>query len=252
MSSLRARESALTRFWPASALEGWARSIAPATLGSTGRSLIKVIDLVAGRGAAGARTVSAGSAGDRPPQSPQHLHGIRRRPGRRRGFLVMELLEGETLAERLERGAVPLDEPFHRYPDRRSARRATPEGVIHRDLKPSNVMLTAAWAKLLDFGLAKLRDQRIRGRPHEATKSLLTGEGTVLGTLPYMAPEQVEGRGRRAHRHLCFGVRPVRNDHGAAPFQGASRASLTAAILTHEPPRFRRLSRWRRPASTVS
>ena len=111
-------------------------------------------------------------------------------------FLVMELLEGETLAERLVRGPVPIDAALAIATQIAEALdELHSKGVIHRDLKPSNVMLTASGVKLLDFGLAKLRDGEYQDKVEKATKSLhLTGQGTVLGTLPYMAPEQVEGR----------------------------------------------------------
>ena len=111
-------------------------------------------------------------------------------------FLVMELLEGETLAERVLRGPVPIDAALAIATQIAEALdELHSEGVVHRDLKPSNVMLTAGGVKLLDFGLAKLRDGEYEDKVEKATKSLhLTGQGTVLGTLPYMAPEQVEGR----------------------------------------------------------
>jgi Tol biopolymer transport system component len=154
-------------------------------------------------------------------------------------FLVMELLEGESLAERLLRGPVPIDaalaiatqiaealDELHR------------KNLIHRDLKPSNVMLTTSGAKLLDFGLAKLRDREYEETAQKQTQSIqLTGEGTVLGTLPYMAPEQVEGRSADARTDtFALGVLLYEMTTGRAPFQGASHASLAAAILTHEPP----------------
>ena len=110
-------------------------------------------------------------------------------------YLVMELLEGETLAERLERGLLPVNEAVNTAVQIAEALDAAHrKGVIHRDLKPSNVMLTPSGVKLLDFGLAKLRDGAYDEAAELLTRSLqLTREGTVLGTLPYMAPEQVEG-----------------------------------------------------------
>jgi hypothetical protein len=154
-------------------------------------------------------------------------------------FLVMELLEGETLAERLQRGAVPLDRAHVIAVQIAEALDAAHgKGVIHRDLKPSNVMLTASGVKLLDFGLAKLRDHEYEDSPNRPTKSLqLTDQGTVLGTLPYMAPEQVEGREADARTDIfALGVVLYEMTTRCAPFQGNSRASLTAAILTHDPP----------------
>ena len=99
-------------------------------------------------------------------------------------------------------------------------------------------MLTAGGVKLLDFGLAKLRDGEYEDTAQKPTKSLhLTDQGTVLGTLPYMAPEQVEGRPADARTDtFALGVVLYEMTTGRAPFQGTSHASLTAAILTHEPP----------------
>ena len=89
------------------------------------------------------------------------------------------------------------------------------------------------WAKLLDFGLAKLRDSDYADGVQELTKSLWTTDhGTILGTLPYMAPEQVEGRGADARTDIfALGVVLYEMTTGRAPFHGTSRASLTAAIL---------------------
>ena len=154
-------------------------------------------------------------------------------------FLVMELLEGETLAERVLRGPVPIDAALAIATQIAEALdELHSKGVVHRDLKPSNVMLTAGGVKLLDFGLAKLRDGEYEDKAEKATKSLhLTGQGTVLGTLPYMAPEQVEGRPADARTDtFALGVVLYEMITGRAPFQGTSQASLTAAILTHEPP----------------
>ena len=157
-------------------------------------------------------------------------------------YLVMELLEGETLAECLERGPVPLDRALTLSIQIAEALDASHgKGVTHRDLKPSNIFLVARSAtevKLLDFGLAKLRDSEYADDVGEPTKSLwITDEGTVLGTLPYMAPEQVEGRGADARTDIfALGVVLYEMMTGRVPFRGASRASLTAAILTYHPP----------------
>ena len=97
--------------------------------------------------------------------------------------------------------------------------------MIHRDLKPSNVMLTAGGVKLLDFGLAKFRDGEYEDGALKATKSLqLTDHGTVLGTLPYMAPEQVEGCGADARTDIfALGVVLYEMTTGRPPFQGKSQ-----------------------------
>ena len=116
-------------------------------------------------------------------------------------FLVMEFIEGESLGKRLERGPLPLPDALRRGIEIADALdEAHRHGVVHRDLKPGNVMLTASGAKLLDFGLAKRAAGRMTGGsslsalPTEAQP--LTREGSIVGTLQYMAPEQLEGKRR--------------------------------------------------------
>lgn len=153
-------------------------------------------------------------------------------------FLVMERLEGETLAERMEGDPVPVDRAVAIAGDIAAALDAAHrKGVVHRDLKPSNVMLAGGGVKLLDFGLAKLRDLDREETVKRSTQSLeLTEQGTVLGTVPYMAPEQVEGRDAEARTDIfALGVILFEMLAGRPPFEGRSRASLIAAILTHEP-----------------
>src|SRR6185295_16503024 len=108
-------------------------------------------------------------------------------------YLVMELLEGESLAERIARGPLPLADVI-RYGIQiaDALDRAHHAGIIHRDLKPGNVMITKSGAKLLDFGLAKTTVAPIAGDAPTIQKDL-TQEGTILGTFQYMAPEQLEG-----------------------------------------------------------
>jgi len=120
------------------------------------------------------------------------LHDIGQHEGT--DFLVMELLEGETLAQRLKQGPLPLAEAL-RYGAQIADALATAHraGVVHRDLKPANIMLTRAGPKLLDFGLAKLKPPAGTGESSTHLEEL-TAEGTILGTLQYMAPEQLEGR----------------------------------------------------------
>ena len=154
-------------------------------------------------------------------------------------FLVMELLEGETLAKRLSRGPIAIDAALAIASHIAEAlEELHSKHVVHRDLKPSNVMLTASGVKLLDFGLAKLRDGEYEETAHKPTQSLhLTNQGTVLGTLSYMAPEQVEGRPADARTDtFALGVVLYEMLTGRVPFEGPSQASLAAAILTHEPP----------------
>jgi hypothetical protein len=153
-------------------------------------------------------------------------------------FLVMELLEGETLADRLERGPLPVDRALVSAGQIASALDAAHrKGVIHRDLKPGNVMLMASGVKLLDFGLAKLKDIDDAETLERSTKSLrLTEQGTVLGTVPYMAPEQVEGRQADARTDIfALGVILYEMTSGRPPFEGRSSASVMVSILTHDP-----------------
>ncbi len=110
-------------------------------------------------------------------------------------FLVMEYLEGETLAERLQKGALPLDQALrHAIEIADALDKAHRQGVTHRDLKPANIMLTKAGAKLLDFGLAKLKPTGPQSDASTKLADSLTQQGTILGTFQYMAPEQLEGK----------------------------------------------------------
>ena len=132
-------------------------------------------------------------------------------------FLVMEFLEGETLAERLTRGKLPIDEALRtgiQIADGLAT--AHKAAIIHRDLKPGNIMLTKRGATLLDFGLAKPPPVALSaGMTQVATEQALTGVGTLVGTLQYMAPEQLQGLSAdAAHRRLRVRVRAVRDGHG--------------------------------------
>jgi eukaryotic-like serine/threonine-protein kinase len=154
-------------------------------------------------------------------------------------FLVMEYLEGQTLAERLDDGAIPLAHALRYGIEICDAlAEAHRHGVIHRDVKPGNVMLTRDGVKLLDFGLAKLRQAEADDGAQETKETLhLTQEGGILGTVSYMSPEQLEGRRVDARTDLfALGAVLYEMVTGRRPFAGDSRASVTAAILTSDPP----------------
>jgi serine/threonine protein kinase/tetratricopeptide (TPR) repeat protein len=155
-------------------------------------------------------------------------------------FLVMEYLEGETLAERLERGPLPLDEVLRYASEIADALdKAHSEGVTHRDLKPGNIMLTSTGSKLLDFGLAKLRRDNsalafLSGVP--TPTDTISAPGAVIGTLSYMAPEQLEGREVSARTDIfAFGTVVHEMITGKKAFAGQSGASVIAAILKEKP-----------------
>ena len=154
-------------------------------------------------------------------------------------FLVMEYLDGETLAHRLEKGALPLDQALQVAIEIADALdKAHRPGITHRDLKPGNIMLTTTGAKLLDFGLAKLKpghDAPV-GVSAPTVSAGLTGEGAILGTLQYMAPEQLEGKEADARTDIfAFGALVYEILTGDRAFQGSGQASLIGAILKDEP-----------------
>jgi len=155
-------------------------------------------------------------------------------------FLVMELLEGEPLAERLQKGPLPLEQVVRYGAQIADAlERAHRQGVVHRDLKPGNVVLTRTGAKLLDFGLARSTAGAapVSGSTEMATEVRpLTTAGTVLGTFQYMAPEQLEGGDADARADIfALGVVLYEMATGRRAFEGKTRASLIAAILSSEP-----------------
>ena len=153
-------------------------------------------------------------------------------------FLVMEHLEGETLAERLESGALPLEQALkYGHQIATALDEAHRQGIVHRDLKPGNIMLTRSGAKVLDFGLAKLRQPDSDPGSEVATHSFdLTAQGVVVGTVPYMAPEQLDGRAVDARTDIfAFGTVLYEMVSGVRPFKGDSRGSIMAAILASEP-----------------
>ncbi len=151
------------------------------------------------------------------------------------GYMVMELIEGETLAARLAKGALPLDQALKFATQIADALdRAHRAGVTHRDVKPQNIMLTRDGVKVLDFGLAK---STAKPAPTEATlTAALTTEGTVMGTPQYMAPEQFEGKEADARSDIwAFGAVLYEMVTGQKAFQGRSYSSLVGAILSADP-----------------
>src|SRR6266496_1045943 len=161
-------------------------------------------------------------------------------------YLVMEYLEGETLADRLLKGALPTEQTLRYGIEIADALdKAHRQGIVHRDLKPGNVMLTKSGVKLLDFGLAKVLlpspggrgtgDEGLTSFPTMAS-SPLTQEGTILGTFQYMAPEQLEGKEADARTDIfAFGAVLYEMATGHKAFSGASQASLISAIMKEEP-----------------
>ncbi len=154
-------------------------------------------------------------------------------------FLVMEYLEGQTLAERIRSGPLSIREVLRYGSEIADALgHAHRRGITHRDLKPGNVMITAEGTKLLDFGLAKLLEP---APPVDSSETLklpdaLTEQGTVVGTTLYMSPEQIEGK-PLDHRTdiFSFGIVLYEMLTGARPFEGPSRAAITASILKSDP-----------------
>jgi eukaryotic-like serine/threonine-protein kinase len=162
-------------------------------------------------------------------------------------YLVMELIDGETLAERLRRGPLPITDVLRFGTQVADALdRAHRAGVIHRDLKPGNIMITRSGAKLMDFGLARATGMAGTTPGSSALSSLtqsptvahpLTAEGTIVGTFQYMSPEQLEGHEADARSDIwALGCVLYEMVTGRRAFEGRSQASLIAAILEREPP----------------
>jgi serine/threonine protein kinase/Tol biopolymer transport system component len=164
-------------------------------------------------------------------------------------FLVMEYLEGETLAKRLEKGSLPISELLRVAIEIAGALdKAHRQGVTHRDLKPGNIILTKSGAKLLDFGLAKAAvaptavvdlssSPTMTQHIGDAPTSPLTARGTIVGTFQYMAPEQLEGQEADARSDIfAFGATLYEMATARKAFEGKSQASLIAAILERDPP----------------
>jgi serine/threonine protein kinase len=153
-------------------------------------------------------------------------------------YLVMEFLDGQTLAQKLETGPLPLRETIRialQIVD--ALDKAHSRGIIHRDLKPANVMMIGWDAKLLDFGLAKLKiSARSDSETSLTTRANNTALGVVLGTLQYMAPEQLEGKEVDARTDVfAFGTLFYEMATGKRAFKGSSQAGLISEIMSAEP-----------------
>src|ERR1700746_1618874 len=155
-------------------------------------------------------------------------------------YLVMECIEGETLARRLEKGPLPLDQVLKYGMQIADALdKAHRSGVVHRDLKPGNIMLTPAGAKLLDFGLAKPAAPLTSVAMLTAAvtqSSPVPEQGAIVGTFQYMSPEQIEGK-ELDGRSDIFSLGAVLYEMltGQRAFQGKSQLSVASAILEKEP-----------------
>ena len=168
------------------------------------------------------------------------LHDVGREDGI--DYLVMEYCDGETLAARLAKGALPVDQVI-RYGAQiaDAVDKAHRQGIVHRDLKPGNIILTKNGAKLLDFGLAKLvtggtNELAVDAVTVQGNAEPLTEEGMVIGTFQYMAPEQLEGKPADARTDVfALGTVLYEMATGVKAFSGKSRASLIASILEHRP-----------------
>ena len=177
-----------------------------------------------------------------------HLYDIGSQDGT--DYLVMELLEGETLAERLCKGAMPLNEVLKiAIAITEALTVAHRQGIVHRDLKPGNIMLTRTGAKLMDFGLAKTTTPGLgvsgsnapllsaaRTMSEASPMSPLTTAGAVIGTIQYMAPEQLEGKEADVRSDLfAMGATLYEMVTGNRPFAGRSQISVASAILEKDP-----------------
>ena len=155
-------------------------------------------------------------------------------------FLVMEFLEGDTLAKRLLKGLLPLAQVFdYGLQIADALDKAHRQGIVHRDLKPGNIMITKSGAKLLDFGLAKAAPALATGLTLTAAATSatpVTQQGTIVGTFQYMSPEQVEGKDVDARSDIfSFGAVLYEMDTGQRAFPGKSQLSVASAILEKDP-----------------
>jgi serine/threonine protein kinase/tetratricopeptide (TPR) repeat protein len=158
------------------------------------------------------------------------IYGIEEYGGRK--FLVMELAGGETLAERIQRGSIPIDEAIPiAVQIAEGLESAHANGIVHRDLKPANIKVTPlGQVKLLDFGLAK-------ALPREAVDMTATNDGLIVGTVAYMSPEQAQGKPLDERSDIfSYGTVLCEMVNGQRPFSGNSAAEVLSAVLRDEPP----------------
>jgi Tol biopolymer transport system component/predicted Ser/Thr protein kinase len=162
-------------------------------------------------------------------------------------YLVMELIDGESLADRLSRGPLPIDQALRIGIEIAAALQcAHRSGIVHRDLKPGNIMLSKSGAKLLDFGLAKsAADSSTRLSTTEATQQQpLTEEGMIVGTYYYMSPEQLTGGAADARSDIfALGAVLYEMVAGRRAFEGKTKSSVVASILDREPPPLSEINR---------
>src|SRR5579863_9505209 len=165
------------------------------------------------------------------------LHDIGQQDGI--DYLVMEYLEGETLAERLKKGPLPIAQVLQYAIEISDALdKSHRKGITHRDLKPGNIMLAKSGTKLLDFGLAKLKAAPTASPLSQlpTANDAITEKGTILGTLQYMAPEQLEAKEADARTDIfAFGVVVYEMATGKKAFAGKSQASVISAIMSSDP-----------------
>src|SRR5262245_26053894 len=156
-----------------------------------------------------------------------------------RSFIVMQYIEGETLAERIKRERLNLSEALAiAIQVAEALQEAHQHGIIHRDIKPQNLMLMArGQVKVLDFGLAKVVRDRVVASEEADTSSLMSTPGTIMGTMPYMSPEQVRGETLDLRSDIfSFGTTLYELVSGRRPFEAKSEAEIISAILTREAP----------------
>ena len=163
-----------------------------------------------------------------------------------RSFIVMQFVEGETLAELIQRKSLELGDVVDIVWQVADAlAEAHSRGIIHRDIKPANIMISGRrHVKVMDFGLARVIQEKSLTESEVDTQSLLTEPGVILGTVPYMSPEQVRGQTVDARSDIfSLGAVLYEIATGQQPFQSENAAATVSAILTREPPPLARYSR---------